>query len=303
MSLVTQVSDLATRVGTEFKAVRATTGALTSLTTTNKTNLVAAINEVKAGVGAGGTVTADAITDATTVGKAVLKAADAAAARTAIGATTVGASVFTAADATAARTAIGAGTSNLAVGTTAADAKAGNWQPTAADISNASTVGRNVLTAVDAAAARTAIGAGTSNLALGTTASTAKAGNYQPTAANISDATAVGRSVLTAATAAAARTALDVLSPSEVDTRIQGIVGSAPAALDTLAELATALGGDANFSATVTTALSNRVRVDAAQSLTAPQQLQARSNIGAVAAADVGNTDTNFVTVFEAALV
>lgn len=48
---------------------------------------------------------------------------------------------------------------------------------TAADITDATTVGRNVLTAVDAAAARTAIGAGTSNLALGTAAGTALVGN------------------------------------------------------------------------------------------------------------------------------
>jgi len=49
--------------------------------------------------------------------------------------------------------------------------------PAAADISDATTVGRNVLKAADAAAARTAIGAGTSSLALGTTGSTAAAGN------------------------------------------------------------------------------------------------------------------------------
>lgn len=127
-------------------------------------------------------------------------------------ASAVGTSVLTAATAAAARTAIGAGTSNLAVGTTATTAKAGNYQPTAANISDASAVGRSVLTAADAAAARTAIGAGTgsSNLTIGTTATTAKAGNYQPTAANISDATAVGRSVLTAADQAAARAALGI---------------------------------------------------------------------------------------------
>lgn len=37
----------------------------------------------------------------------------------------------------------------------------------------------------DQAAARTSIGAGTSNLAIGTTASTAKAGNYAPTYAEV----------------------------------------------------------------------------------------------------------------------
>ncbi|MBT2266468.1 hypothetical protein [Rhodococcus erythropolis] len=46
-----------------------------------------------------------------------------------------------------------------------------------ADIVDATTVGRNVLKAADAAAARSAIGAGTSSLAIGTTGSTAAAGN------------------------------------------------------------------------------------------------------------------------------
>lgn len=64
------------------------------------------------------------------------------------------------------------------IGTTATTAKAGNYQPTAANISDASAVGRSVLTATDAAAARAAIGAGTSSLAIGTTATTAAAGNH-----------------------------------------------------------------------------------------------------------------------------
>lgn len=55
----------------------------------------------------------------------------------------------------------------------------------ATGISDSTTVGRSVMTAADAAAARTAIGAGTSNLAIGTTGSTAKAGNYAPTASDV----------------------------------------------------------------------------------------------------------------------
>lgn len=47
----------------------------------------------------------------------------------------------------------------------------------AADISDSTTVGRNVVRAADSAAARAAIGAGTSSLTLGTTGSTAAAGN------------------------------------------------------------------------------------------------------------------------------
>jgi hypothetical protein len=48
---------------------------------------------------------------------------------------------------------------------------------TASQISDSTATGRSVLTAADAAAARTAIGAGTSNLVIGTTGTTAMAGN------------------------------------------------------------------------------------------------------------------------------
>lgn len=46
MSLQTQITNLATRVGTECKSIRAAMGDKTALTTTNKTTLVAAINEL-----------------------------------------------------------------------------------------------------------------------------------------------------------------------------------------------------------------------------------------------------------------
>ena len=57
-----------------------------------------------------------------------------------------------------------------------------------ANITDATATGKSVLTAASAAAARTAIGAGTSSLTIGTTASTAKAGNYTPTTAEVSNA-------------------------------------------------------------------------------------------------------------------
>jgi hypothetical protein len=56
---------------------------------------------------------------------------------------------------------------------------------TATSITDSTAVGRSVITATDAAAARSAIGAGTSTLTLGTTASTAKAGNYTPTKSDV----------------------------------------------------------------------------------------------------------------------
>lgn len=45
----------------------------------------------------------------------------------------------------------------------------------------------------------------------------------------------------------------------EVDAEIEKIVGAAPEALDTLHELASALGDDPNFAATITTELGNKV--------------------------------------------
>ena len=89
-------------------------------------------------------------------------------------ASSVGKSVLTAATTTAARTAIGAGTSDLTIGTTGTTAAAGNHTHVAANITDTTTTGRAVMTAVDATAARTAIGAGTSNLVIGNTAGTAQ---------------------------------------------------------------------------------------------------------------------------------
>jgi hypothetical protein len=60
-----------------------------------------------------------------------------------------------------------------------------NHSHVVADLSDSTTVGRSLVTAADAAAARTAIGAGTSNLAIGTTSTTAKAGNWFPSFAEV----------------------------------------------------------------------------------------------------------------------
>ena len=90
---------------------------------------------------------------------------------------------------------------------------------------------------------------------------------------------------------------------TQITAALNGVLSGAPAALDTLAELAAAISNDANFAASMTTALGNRVRFDAAQTLTAPQQAQAIANIGAVAASAIGNPDANLVTIFEAGLV
>jgi hypothetical protein len=120
-------------------------------------------------------------------------------------ASTIGKSILTAADAAAVRSAIGAGTSNVTIGTTTGTALAGTYAPSSTSITDSTSVGRGLLTAATADAARAVIGAGTSSLALGTTASTALAGNYVPSSDAISDATPIGKALLTATNAESAR--------------------------------------------------------------------------------------------------
>ena len=84
---------------------------------------------------------------------------------------------------------------------------------------------------------------------------------------------------------------------AEVQAAKTALSGGSAAALDTLAELAAAIAGDASFATTMTTALGNRVRFDAVQSLTAPQKTQACTNLG------IGEPETDLVTVFNTGLV
>ncbi len=89
----------------------------------------------------------------------------------------------------------------------------------------------------------------------------------------------------------------EVWSSSKIASEIQAakdaLTNGASAALDTLAELASALGDDASFASTVTTALGYRLRFDDVQTLTAQQKTQACTNLG------IGDPDTDFVATFD----
>jgi hypothetical protein len=79
---------------------------------------------------------------------------------------------------------------------------------------------------------------------------------------------------------------------SYVGTQIANLVASSPAALDTLNELAAALGNDASFSTTISTALGNRLRVDINnQGLSATLQGYGRTNLGLGTAATSNTGD------------
>jgi hypothetical protein len=84
---------------------------------------------------------------------------------------------------------------------------------------------------------------------------------------------------------------------------IADVIAASPSTLNTLDELAAALGDDPNFATTIATALGNRVRVDAVQTFTAGQKAQATANIGALSLVQSGDPETDFVTGFNSGLV
>lgn len=279
MSLTTQLSNLTTRIGTEFKGVRATIGSLVSLSTTEKGSLVGAINEVHAAIGSGGSITADSITDATDTGRALMRSTSP----------------------TAARGVIGAGTSNLAVGPAATDAKPGNYTPAWNDISSKPVV---IASGATAAAARDSIGAGTSNLAVGPTATDAKPGDYTPAWGEVSGKPIV---IASGVDAGAARSTISVSSTSEMNaaitTAVNNLIAGAPIAYDTFKEIADYIAENEDALGAIMLGLGNRLRVDDVQNLTEPQKLQGRSNLDVYSKSEIGNHETDLVAVFEAALV
>ncbi|ESW92920.1 hypothetical protein NKL07_21800 [Mesorhizobium sp. C280B] len=76
------------------------------------------------------------------------------------------------------------------------------------------------------------------------------------------------RALLLNNSAAAARTTLDVFSKAEVTTAIAALVDAAPGTLDTLNELAAALGDDPNFATSMMTLLAGKAtKADGTQAL------------------------------------
>jgi hypothetical protein len=85
--------------------------------------------------------------------------------------------------------------------------------------------------------------------------------------------------------------------------------GLAPTALDTITELAAFLV-DGTVASGVVSQLANRVRVDAVQTFTAAEQIQARQNTGAASNVElqtlitnVGDLTTNFADLYSASKV
>lgn len=74
-------------------------------------------------------------------------------------------------------------------------------------------------------------------------------------------------------------------TPTDITNAINALVNGAPAALDTLKELADRFATEDSDQAFLTAALALRLRIDAVQFLTSPQQAFGRSNLGLGSAA------------------
>ncbi|NHT75887.1 hypothetical protein G8E10_09365 [Rhizobiaceae bacterium CRRU44] len=81
------------------------------------------------------------------------------------------------------------------------------------------------------------------------------------------------------------------VTTDEMVQAFKALVATSPATLDTLKEFADAIENDPHFGSTMLLALSMRLRVDAAQTLTAAQLTQARANLGLGSAALRAFTD------------
>lgn len=83
----------------------------------------------------------------------------------------------------------------------------------------------------------------------------------------------------------------------ELDARFANLLDSAPEEFNTLKEIADWIANDQTGTAALTQSVNEKVSFKQAQNLTAPEQLQACENIG------IGNPDTDFLAIYEAAKV
>lgn len=97
------------------------------------------------------------------------------------------------------------------------------------------------------------------------------------------------------AAASSSTTYSSVKINSAINTAIAEIIDGAPAAFDTLKEIADYIADDQAALQTITTALANRVKFNEPQSLTEEQQIQACENIG------IGDPTTDFKVQYETA--
>lgn len=171
----------------------------------------------------------------------------------------------------------------------------------AAQISDATAMGRSMLTSSDATAARLAMGAGTSNFDGAYTSLTSVPSSFTPAAhtqasTTISDSTATGRAILTASTVASARSTLGVQSTSEAAAAYYPASGNPSAFLTSVssAQVTSALGftpyNSSNPSAYITAAALSPYLTSATAASTYATSSALTSGLAGKFAAPTGTT-------------
>lgn len=115
---------------------------------------------------------------------------------------------------------------------------------------------------------------------------------YTDTLARAAFSAGSGITITEGAIAVDSNIATKTYADNAATTAVSAAIDSSPETLNTLNELAAALGDDANFASSTSSALGNRLRVDVSdQSLSSTQQANALTNLGITAT----NTEINFI--------
>ena len=302
MSLAQRVVDLATRSATEFKSIRATIGALTSLTTTDRSSVINAINEINA--------------------------------KPSGGAPSAASEVLAGIAEIATQTEVNTGTNDSTFVTPLKfqTRLAAFAQPLAANLTTLAGVasgafGRTLLTSADAAAAKTSLGlaaVATSGSASDITTGTLPTSVLPPLAIN-DTFTAASQAAMLALTAqrgdVAIRTDIGrsfILATDSPGTLadwkqltaggdVSSVAGRTGAVVLTKTDVGLNLvdnTADASKPVSTAQAAADALNLKIASNLSDLQSpATARTNLSVYSQAEIGNPETNFVTVFEAGLV
>lgn len=176
-------------------------------------------------------------------------------------ATAAGRTIMAAADAAAQRTALGLGTAaQSATGAFEASGAISTHAAVTSGVHGISAFGATLVDDADAAAARTTIGAAP-------TSHSHAEGDVTGLTAALAAKAPLASPTLTgtpaAPTASGGTNTTQLATTQFVQSAIAAVINSAPGALDTLDELAAALGDDANYAATMTAALAGKQPLDA----------------------------------------
>jgi hypothetical protein len=96
---------------------------------------------------------------------------------------------------------------------------------------------------------------------------------------------------------------INTVATAKAEETFTRVSGGAPEAFDSFKEFSDYVAADKTGAAAMTASIAEKVSFNTAQTLTAAQQLQARSNIGAVASADIGDIqNVDFVSVIRTAM-